>query len=71
LKYFLGIEITHSPNELFISQRKYILDLLRKMDKLGCKSASTPMDSKYKLNIEDDKPLADINQFLRLVGKLI
>jgi Reverse transcriptase (RNA-dependent DNA polymerase) len=30
LKYFLRIEIAHSPKRLFISQRKYTLDLLRK-----------------------------------------
>jgi hypothetical protein len=29
------------------------------------------MDSKYKLYIKDGKPLEDINQFQRLVGKLI
>jgi hypothetical protein len=29
------------------------------------------MDSKYKLNTEDGKPLEDIYQFQRLVGKLI
>lgn len=27
LKCFLGIEITHSPKDIFISQRKYFLDL--------------------------------------------
>jgi hypothetical protein len=63
LKYFLGIEIAHSPKVLFISQRKYVLDLLRKMRKLGCKPTSTPMNSKYKLNTKDEKPLEDINQF--------
>jgi hypothetical protein len=71
LKYFLGIEIAHSPKDLFISQRKYVLDLFRKTGKLGCKLASTPMDSKYKLNTDDGKPLEDINQFQRLMGKLI
>ncbi|XP_020258455.1 uncharacterized protein LOC109834849 [Asparagus officinalis] len=29
LKYFLGIEIAHSHKGLFLSQRKYALDLLR------------------------------------------
>jgi hypothetical protein len=71
LKYFLGIEIAHSPKGLFISQRKYVLDLLRETRKLECKPASTSMDSKYKLNTEDEKHLEDINQFQRLVGKLI
>jgi Reverse transcriptase (RNA-dependent DNA polymerase) len=33
LKYFLDIEIAHSPKGLFISQRKYILYLLKEIDK--------------------------------------
>jgi Reverse transcriptase (RNA-dependent DNA polymerase) len=33
LKYFLEIKIVHSPKEIFISQRKYILDLLRGTEK--------------------------------------
>jgi hypothetical protein len=61
---------THQKG-FFISQRKYVIDLLRKMGKLGCKPASTPMDSKCKLNTEDEKSLEDINQFQRLLGKLI
>jgi Reverse transcriptase (RNA-dependent DNA polymerase) len=54
LKYFLGIEIAHSPKGLFISQRKYIIDLLKETEKLGCKPASTPMDRKCKLNTEEE-----------------
>jgi Reverse transcriptase (RNA-dependent DNA polymerase) len=71
LKYFLGIEIARSPKGLFISQRKYALNLLKETEKLGCKPVSTPIDSKYKLNTEDGEPLNDINYFQRLVGRLI
>jgi Reverse transcriptase (RNA-dependent DNA polymerase) len=46
LKYFLGIEIAYSQKDLFLSQRKYILYLLKK--KLGCKPISIPIDSKKK-----------------------
>jgi Reverse transcriptase (RNA-dependent DNA polymerase) len=46
LKYFLEIEVAHSPKGLFISQIKYILDLLKKTDKLGCKPVSIPIDNK-------------------------
>jgi hypothetical protein len=61
LKYFLGIEIAHSLKGLFISQRKYTLDLLKETGKLGCKPTTTPIDSKVKLNTEKGEPLDDIN----------
>jgi hypothetical protein len=61
----------HSLKELFISQRKYILDLLKETNKLGCKPAKTPLETNIKLNIENDEPLKDINHFQRLIGKLI
>ena len=60
LKYFLGIEIAHSIKGLFISQRKYTLDLLKETGKLGAKPVSTPIDSNCKLNTEDGEPLKDI-----------
>jgi Reverse transcriptase (RNA-dependent DNA polymerase) len=34
LSYFLGIEIAHSRKGLFLSQRKYIIDLLKETGKL-------------------------------------
>ena len=71
LKYFLGIEIAHSSKGLFISQRKYILDLLEETGKLGSKPVITPVDTNVKLNSEDGESLTDISQFQRLVGKLI
>jgi Reverse transcriptase (RNA-dependent DNA polymerase) len=71
LKYFLSIEIAYSSKGLFICQRKYILDLLKETDKIGCKPAKTPLDTNVKLNSEDGEPLEDVNQFQRLVEKLI
>jgi hypothetical protein len=60
LKYFLGIKTTHSLKLLFLSQRKYMIDVLTETGKIGCKPASTPIT-----------PLEDINQFQRLIEKLI
>jgi Reverse transcriptase (RNA-dependent DNA polymerase) len=71
LKYFLGIEIAHSGKGLFLSQRKYTLDLLKETGKLGIKPANTPMDTNNKLEPESGEPLKDIAQYQRLVGKLI
>ena len=43
LKYFLGIEVLRSQKGIFISQQKYILDLLAETDMLDCKPAETPI----------------------------
>ena len=43
LRYFLGIEVMRSKHGIFLSQRKYVLDLLSKTRKLGVKSCSSPM----------------------------
>ena len=49
LKYFLGIEVAHSKEGIFISQQKYVLDLLKETGKLGCKAASTPIEPNHRL----------------------
>jgi Reverse transcriptase (RNA-dependent DNA polymerase) len=63
LKFFLRIEMTHSHKGIFIFERKYILNLLKKIDKLGCKPAKTPIETNIKLNTEIVEPLRNINHF--------
>jgi Reverse transcriptase (RNA-dependent DNA polymerase)/Integrase core domain/gag-polypeptide of LTR copia-type/GAG-pre-integrase domain len=70
LKYFLGIEIARSNKGLFLSQRKYVLELLKETGKLAVKPAYIPMDISQKILV-DDKQIEDIGMFQRLVGKLI
>ena len=41
LKYFLEIEVSKSKQGIFLSQRKYVLDLLSKMGLLDCKPVDT------------------------------
>ena len=43
LKYFLGIEAARSKYEIFLSQKKYILDLFTETRMLECKPADTPI----------------------------
>ena len=49
LKYFLGIEVTRSKQGIFLSQRKYVLDLLSEVGLLDCKPAETPIVQNHKL----------------------
>ena len=49
LKYFLGIEVARSSQGIFLSQRKYILDLLAETRMLDCKPADTPIVQNHGL----------------------
>ena len=51
LKYFLSIEVLRSKKGIFISQRKYILDLLATAGIIDCKPVETPIVANHGLQI--------------------
>ena len=71
LKYFLGIKVAHSKESIFISQQKYVTDLLNEIGKLSCKPTKTPIESNHKLGEEIDGIVMNRGMYQRLVGKLI
>lgn len=71
LKYFLGMEVARSALGISISQRKYVLDLLKETGMLGCRPVETPMDPNIKIGMKKDCPQVDKGRYQRLVGKLI
>ncbi|KAM2879538.1 hypothetical protein FF1_015021 [Malus domestica] len=71
LKYFLGVEVARSSKGIFLSQRKYVLDLLKETGMLGCKPVDTPIVEKHHLHLDPDQKTVDKGRYQRLVGRLI
>ena len=71
LHYYLGIEMIQKPYSIFITQQKYIGDLLQKFGMADCKPLSTPMEKNIKLTLDDSSTLVDATLYRKLVGSLI
>ncbi|BFG20722.1 hypothetical protein CerSpe_069960 [Prunus speciosa] len=71
LQYFLGIEVARSTHGIFLSQRKYVLDLLTETGMLDCKPADTPIEQNHKLGMYPNQVPTDKERYQRLVGRLI
>ena len=55
---------------MWLSQRKYVLDILEETGMLDCKPVDTPMDPNVKLVPGQGEPLRDPGRYRRLVGRL-
>ncbi|XP_059077173.1 uncharacterized mitochondrial protein AtMg00810-like [Cryptomeria japonica] len=71
LKYFLGIKVSRSDKGIFLSQRKYALDLLRETSMSACQPADTPVEERLKLCIKSNQVPVDKGRYQRLVGRLM
>ncbi|KAG6489982.1 hypothetical protein ZIOFF_051264 [Zingiber officinale] len=73
LKYFLGIEVARSKKGIYVCQRKYVLDLLKKTGKLGSRPTSTPIEVNHDLTSSSGEDLTSLEKgtYQGLVGKLL
>ncbi|KAK3000686.1 hypothetical protein RJ639_022139 [Escallonia herrerae] len=71
LKYFLGIEAARGPRGLFLSQRKYALDILSESDLSASKPAAFPMEQNHSLALAGSPLLSDPGPYRRLIGRLV
>lgn len=70
LHYFLGIQITRAATSLFLSQTKYIKDLLVKSKMFEEKSYDTPCLPYHRLFKEDGEPYSNTKLYRSIVGAL-
>ncbi|KAM3366315.1 hypothetical protein ACQJBY_015641 [Aegilops geniculata] len=71
LRYFLGIEVSSTSNGFFISQEKYIQDLLTRATLSDERTAETPMELNVNLRASDGELLSDPTCYRHLVGSLV
>lgn len=71
LQYFLGIEVSKKHEGIFLSQKKYILDMLDETRLYTAKTADTPLEAGIKLMPDEGQEVEDPSKYKRLAGKLI
>jgi hypothetical protein len=71
LTFFLGLQVTQIDKGIFISQAKYVKEMLKKFQMEDSKPMSTPMVTGCKLILEDDSPKVDQTMYRSMVGSLL
>ena len=71
LMYFLGIEVIRTPQGIWLLQRKYVLDMLKKYGMTACKPIATPIEQNAKLRADLGDELEDPTMYRKMVGSLI
>jgi hypothetical protein len=71
LSYFLGIKVTSTPDDYYLSQIKYIHDLLDRACLTDHCSVDTPMELYTHLRDTNGIPLEDPTRYRHLVGSLV
>ncbi|KAL3617184.1 hypothetical protein CASFOL_038931 [Castilleja foliolosa] len=70
LHHFLGVEVIPTPKGLFLSQHRYINDILHQFQMDGAKDFTTPLSATEPLSLTDSSPSVDATSFRKLVGSL-
>jgi len=71
MRFFLEMGIMQSKEEIFICQKKYAKEILKKFHIENCKPTTTPMNQKDKFNKEDGTTRVDEEKFRSLIGCLL
>jgi Asp-tRNA(Asn)/Glu-tRNA(Gln) amidotransferase C subunit len=63
LSLFLGLQICQRNQGIFISQTKYIREMLKRFEMEDCKPVTTPMQTSCKLRKDDDSKSTDQRKY--------
>jgi hypothetical protein len=68
LHHFLGITVECRPDGLFLHQRTYTLDILKRAIMADCKPCTTPVNLQAKLAGDSGPPVENVSQFRSIAG---
>ena len=71
LSFFLGLQIRQRNQGIFISQTKYIRELLKRFRMEDCKQVITPMQTSCKLSKDDYSKSTDQKKYSSMIGGLL
>nr|GEW78697.1 retrovirus-related Pol polyprotein from transposon TNT 1-94 [Tanacetum cinerariifolium] len=71
ISFFLGLQVSQSPEGIFINQSKFALEILKKFGMDSCDSVDTPMVDRLKLDEDLLGILVDHTCFRSMVGSLM
>ncbi|GJZ75407.1 putative ribonuclease H-like domain-containing protein [Tanacetum coccineum] len=63
LTFFLGLQVKQQPYGIFISQDKYVANILKKFDFCSIKTATTPVESNKPLVKDEDGVDVDVHVY--------
>ncbi|GJW68704.1 putative ribonuclease H-like domain-containing protein [Tanacetum coccineum] len=71
LTFFLGLQVKQKPDGIFISQDKYVADILKKFDFASVKTASTPIETQKPLVKDEEASDVDVHLYRSMIGSLM
>ena len=71
LSFFLGLQIRQRNERIFISQTKYIREMLKRFGMEDCKPVITPMQTSCKLSKDDDSKSIDQRKYNSMIDNLL
>ncbi|GKD81620.1 putative ribonuclease H-like domain-containing protein, partial [Tanacetum coccineum] len=71
LIFFLGLQVQQKEDGIFISQDKYVADILKKFDFVTVKTASTPMEPNKALVKNEESDNVDVYLYKSMIGSLM
>ncbi|GJT40635.1 putative ribonuclease H-like domain-containing protein [Tanacetum coccineum] len=71
LTFFLGLQVQQKEDEIFISQDKYVAEILKKVDFATVKTTSTPIETNKALIKDEEVEAVDVHLYRPMIRSLM